>query len=282
MNQEDTVKEISTKDWYDFIGHLGEIIPALHLGGKEATNDLLEMCNLSYASHVLDVGCGTGFTACEIAKKFGSKVIGIDISETMISKAIKRARKEQLLDKVEFRVASVFNLPFENDFFDVAIFESVLTPLSGNKSDALKEIIRVISPEGIVGANESYIIETAPKEFWQLAKQHPATQNIFTPDSLKALFEKVGLDIQDISIKRSSKAPSAMKELGVTGLISFMLMSYWKVLAKIITDSRFRKAANVDEQISKFIIEHGGYILIIGQKSENKTRFKGLSTLTIN
>jgi ubiquinone/menaquinone biosynthesis C-methylase UbiE len=266
MYNENNVKEINSKDWYDFIGHLGELIPTLHLGGKEATNDLLEMCNLSSASHVLDVGCGTGFTACEIVKKFGSKVIGIDISETMISKAVQRAKREKITDKVEFRVANVFDLPFDDNVFDVAIFESVLTPLSGNKSDALKEVIRVIAPKGIVGANESYISETTPEEFWKLAEQHPATQNVFTPDSLRTFFENVGLDILDISIRLSSKAPSAMKDLGFTSFISFMVMSYWKVLAKIITDSRFRKAANVDEQISKFITEHGGYILIVGQK----------------
>ena len=104
-SEEDDGKEITTREWYDFIGNLGDIIPVLHLGGKEATEDLLEMCKLASGSRVLNVGCGTGYTACEIAREYGSRVTGIDISETMISKAKQRARKESLEDKVDDQVS---------------------------------------------------------------------------------------------------------------------------------------------------------------------------------
>lgn len=268
MDREDDGKEISTKEWYDFIGNLGNIIPALHLGGKEATANLLEMCKLEPGLRVLDVGCGTGYTACEVAERYGSRVTGIDISDTMISKANQRMRKMNLGDLVEFRVADVFNLPFDDDSYDVALFESVLTPIPGSKVDALKEVIRVVAPGGIIGANESFIMESAPEEFWRLAEKHPATQDIFTPETLKALFEEAGLHILEISSVQTSEAPSAKRELGLTGLISFMIKSYWKVLGKLITDPRFRRAAKVDEQVSKFIVEHGGYILIAGQVAE--------------
>jgi ubiquinone/menaquinone biosynthesis C-methylase UbiE len=263
--EEDDEKEITTREWYDFIGNLGDIIPALHLGGKEATRNLLEMCKLVPGLRVLDVGCGTGYTACEIAKEYGSRVTGIDISETMISKAKQRARKESLEEKVEFRVADVYNLPFEDDSFDVALFESVLTPIPGNKVDALKEVVRVVTPGSMIGANESFILESAPDEFWQIAKKHPATHDIFTPEKLEVLFEEAGLQVVEVSSVKTSKSPSAMRELGLTRLISFMVMSYWRVLGKMITDSRFRRAAKVDDQVSKFLVEHGGYILIVGQ-----------------
>jgi len=264
-SEEDDGKEISTREWYDFIGNLGDIIPALHLGGKEATRSLLEMCKLAPGLRVLDVGCGTGYTACEIAREYGSRVMGIDISETMISKAKQRARKDSLEDMVEFRVADVFSLPFEDGSFDVALFESVLTPIPGSKVDALKEVVRVVVPGGMIGANESFILESAPDEFWQLAEKHPATHGIFTPERLRALFEKAGLQVMEVSSIKASKSPSAMRELGLTGLISFMVKSYWRVLGKMITDSRFRRAAKVDDQVSKFLVEHGGYILIVGQ-----------------
>jgi ubiquinone/menaquinone biosynthesis C-methylase UbiE len=194
-------------------------------------------------------------------------VTGIDISETMISKAKYRAKKERLEDKVEFRVADVFNLPFEDNSYDVALFESVLTPIP-NKVDAIKEVIRVVAPGGMIGANESFILESAPDEFWQLAKKHPATNDIFTPEQLRALFEEAGLQVVKVSSVKISKPPSAMGELGLTGLISFMVKSYWRILGKMITDKRFRKAAKVDDQVSKFIVEHGGYILIVGQVPE--------------
>ena len=143
---------ITTAEWYDFIGNLGDIIPALHLGGKEATRALIRMCGISSESRVLDVGGGTGYTACEIAREHGARVMGIDISETMVSKAEERVRKEGLGDRVEFRVADVFSLPFEDGSFDVALFESVLTPIPGSKVDALREVVRVADPGAGQGA----------------------------------------------------------------------------------------------------------------------------------
>ncbi|MFC1803618.1 class I SAM-dependent methyltransferase [Thermoproteota archaeon] len=262
---EDESREISTKEWYDFIGNLGEVIPALHLGGEKATNDLLKMCNITSGLSVLDVGCGTGYTACKIAKEYGSMVTGVDISEIMVSKAKNRANKEGLKEKVEFKVADVFNLPFEDDSYDIALFESVLTPIPGNKIDALREVIRVVTLGGIIGANESIIMESAPEEFLQLIEKHPATYDLFTPEKLRALFEEAGLSVLELSSVKKSEAPKAMREMGLTKLISFMVKSYWRVLGKLITDSRFRRAAKVDDQVSKFISEHGGYVLIVGQ-----------------
>lgn len=57
---------------------------------------------------MLDIGCGSGNTACLIATQYGSHVVGIDISEVMISKARERAIKEGVADKVEFRIYIIF------------------------------------------------------------------------------------------------------------------------------------------------------------------------------
>ena len=111
-------KDIPTHEWYDFIGGMSNVIPALHLGGEQATKNLLEMCTITNETRVLDVGCGSGKTACEITKTYGCKITGIDISETMVSNAKKRSKQESLDDLVDFRVADVFNLPFEDNSFD--------------------------------------------------------------------------------------------------------------------------------------------------------------------
>jgi ubiquinone/menaquinone biosynthesis C-methylase UbiE len=141
---EKELDELGILEWYDFIGILADALPALHLGGAEATRDLIEMLELGPEDSVLDVGCGAGQTACEIAKEFGSRVTGVDISDVMISKAMDKAIKQRVEDKVEFRVADAFQLPFDDESFDIALFESVLTPLPGNKMDALRETIRVV------------------------------------------------------------------------------------------------------------------------------------------
>ncbi len=258
--------EISTLEWYDFIGLLADALPALHLGGAAATKDLIEMLRLGPKDRVLDVGCGAGLTACEIAREYGSRVTGIDISDVMISKAKENGSKQRVGDKVEFRVADAFQLPFDDGSFDVAIFESVLTPLPGDKVDALKETIRVVRPGGLIGANETIFYDPAPAELLELADEHPAIHGMFTPDKLRSLFEESGLRVVEMSEVKSSEAPSVTKEMGVLGILSFMIRTYWKILGKFLTDSRFRKAQKIDDRITKILKEHGGYVLIVGQK----------------
>jgi ubiquinone/menaquinone biosynthesis C-methylase UbiE len=82
---------------------------------------------------------------------------------------------------IEFRVADVYCLPFEDDSFDVALFESVLTPLPGDKQEALREAVRVIRAGGLVGVNESFILPSAPEEALRLAREHPAMHGISHP-----------------------------------------------------------------------------------------------------
>lgn len=259
--------EISTREWYDFVGLIADVIPTLHLGGHQATEDLLELCNLGPESRVLDVGCGGGETACYIAKVHGSQVVGIDISEVMVSKAKRRVRAQKLEDRVEFRVADVYRLPFEDESYDVALFESVLTPLPGFKLDALKETFRVIKPGGLIGANESVLYSSAPAEFMELVMGHPAVPGgIFTPAALKRLFEESGLQVVEFSEVKASEAPGVSKGVGVLAMLSFMVKSYWKVLYTMLTDSRFRKAQKLDDRLTKTLKEHGGYVLIVGQK----------------
>jgi len=56
--------------------------------------------------------------------------------------------------------------------------------------------------------------------------------------------------------------------MGVLGILSFMIGSYWKILGKLLTDSRFRKAQKIDDRLTKILKEHGGYALIVGQEPQ--------------
>ena len=51
---------------------------------------------------VLDIGCGWGGLALQIAKETGAKVKGITLSENQLNTAKKRAEEQGLADKVEF------------------------------------------------------------------------------------------------------------------------------------------------------------------------------------
>jgi ubiquinone/menaquinone biosynthesis C-methylase UbiE len=50
----------------------------------------------------LDVGCGTGMYALELARRQAREVVGLDISGTMVEICRKRALEEQLADQTKF------------------------------------------------------------------------------------------------------------------------------------------------------------------------------------
>jgi len=57
---------------------------------------------------VLDVGCGPGHYAIELAKKGAEKVTGIDFSDEMINIAREKARSNNVNDKCNFIVKDIF------------------------------------------------------------------------------------------------------------------------------------------------------------------------------
>ncbi|HUV80453.1 MAG TPA: class I SAM-dependent methyltransferase [Candidatus Bathyarchaeia archaeon] len=134
-----------------------------HVGGLKATNELIELCHIDKDTYVLDVGCGVGMTACNIAKKIGCRVVGVDIRKEMVARSRDRAKRAGVDDKVEFRVADVQNLPFEDAVFDAVISESV-TAFPDDKRRAVGEYARVTKPGGYVGLNETTWIKAKPPE----------------------------------------------------------------------------------------------------------------------
>tara|TARA_B100000579_G_scaffold398236_1_gene378364 strand:+ start:816 stop:2000 length:1185 start_codon:yes stop_codon:yes gene_type:complete len=76
--------------------------------------------------NVLDIGCGWGGMALEIAKQTGAKVKGITLSENQYATASKRAQEEGLSEKVTFKIQDYRNEKFKYDrIVSVGMFEHV-------------------------------------------------------------------------------------------------------------------------------------------------------------
>lgn len=118
--------------WYDT--KLGSFID------KVETDLAFKLFNPKKGMKILDIGCGTGNFSMKLAEK-GCKVIGIDISDEMLSRAREKAEKLGL--DIEFYNMDVYNLDFEDQTFDAAFsmaaFEFIKKP-----EMALNEIFRVV------------------------------------------------------------------------------------------------------------------------------------------
>lgn len=97
-------------------------------------------------TNVLDVGCGGGLLAEEIAS-MGLDVTGIDPSEQAIEVARAHALENGLA--IDYRVGSAERLPFENGSFRIVTCCDVLEHIPDWEL-VLGEIARVLRPGGIV------------------------------------------------------------------------------------------------------------------------------------
>lgn len=92
----------------------------------------------------LDVGCGTGFFALQLAG-LGHRVVGVDVAEAMLSRAREKALAAGLT--VDFRLADTERLPLDDDSFDLVIERHVIWTLP-DPPRALAEWARVLRPGG--------------------------------------------------------------------------------------------------------------------------------------
>jgi len=91
----------------------------------------------------LDVGCGVGFAASEIAGATHLDVTGVDVDPDQVAAAKERAARQNL----RFRVMDATALDFPDGAFDV-VATSMTTHHIPEWERALAEMIRVLRPGG--------------------------------------------------------------------------------------------------------------------------------------
>jgi len=103
---------------------------------------------------VLDVGCGLGYAATQYVQRADIEMHAIDYAENMIEGAHDLLDKNypELKDRINFQHASVTDLPYESNTFDVVTSSRCLMALLDweLQKDALVEINRVLKPGGVL------------------------------------------------------------------------------------------------------------------------------------
>jgi ubiquinone/menaquinone biosynthesis C-methylase UbiE len=106
--------------------------------------------HLQPGMRLLDCGCGPGSITVDLAQAVApGATIGIDLRAEAVTQGRQLAR-ERGLAHVAFQVANVYQLPFPDASFDAAFAGAVLQHLAA-PIEALKEIRRVLKPEGVLG-----------------------------------------------------------------------------------------------------------------------------------
>lgn len=150
-------------------------------------NKILQMILKKSPESILDVATGTGDLAIKFARKSkATKIIGLDISEGMLSVAKKKISDTILSEKVEFIKGDSEALPFSTNSYD-AITVSFGIRNFENLEKGLSEIYRVLKPKGLFIILETSIPAKFPFKqgyLFYTKRVLPIIGKIFSKDKL--------------------------------------------------------------------------------------------------
>ena len=126
--------------------YIGEKMVRQH---KPETLWTIDLLNIQQSESVLELGCGAGYAMKLILKQnIVGKVVGLDLSPTVIRSAMIRNKKALNNEKAELIQANVKSLPFEDAQFD-KVFSIHTIYFWDDISATVSEIFRVLKPGGV-------------------------------------------------------------------------------------------------------------------------------------
>jgi ubiquinone/menaquinone biosynthesis C-methylase UbiE len=127
---------------------------------------LVQRANPQLGEHVLDIACGTGIVARNVASRVGSlgSVVGLDANPDMIDMARLVAEQEHTV--IEWHTGTAEQLPFPDEHFDLILCQFGLMFFT-NRHAALQEMHRVLRKDGRLVLS-----------VWQGLDRHPFYQTL--------------------------------------------------------------------------------------------------------
>jgi ubiquinone/menaquinone biosynthesis C-methylase UbiE len=122
-------------------------VDQLHIGGKHATETLLDRLALDSDALCLDIGCGLGGAARMAVTNHAVTVTGIDLTPSFCAAARDLNQVVGLDDRIEIIEGDATDLPFDDAAFDAAWSLHVNMNIA-DKQALYQEAFRVLEPGG--------------------------------------------------------------------------------------------------------------------------------------
>jgi len=165
----------------------------------------IALASLKPGETVVDLGSGGGFDCFLAANKVGKngKVIGVDMTPDMISKARKSAQDTNI-DNVEFRLGEIEHLPVADNSADIIISNCVIN-LSPDKQSVYKDAFRALKPGGRLAISDILATQELPAEVKNDLTLHSAcVGGAATVESTVTMLKQAGFRDIIIDIKEES------------------------------------------------------------------------------
>ncbi|MFT4582791.1 MAG: ubiquinone/menaquinone biosynthesis C-methylase UbiE [Gammaproteobacteria bacterium] len=177
-----------------------------HVGGRIASESFLDQLNITKSDHLLDVGCGLGGTSRFVAKHYGCRVTGIDLTGEFIETGKALCRWVGLDDRVDLQQGSATALPYADAMFDKAYMMHVGMNIE-DKAALASNVYRVLKAGGTFGIYDVMQTGDGPLCFpvpWATTSNGSAVDS---PARYRQVLEEAGFEI----ITENSRAEFALE-----------------------------------------------------------------------
>jgi SAM-dependent methyltransferase len=190
------VPSIYERWWRPVLGRVAKGVLGPGMADEHRIARLL--LGLSPGDGVLDVACGTGNFTRDFARSVGvdGLAVGIDVSETMLTRAVKDTLEAGLADRAAYVRGDASELPFRESSFDgVCCFAAL--HLFADPMRALDRMTRVLTPGGRIAIFTSVRGRSmALRGFDSIAERRSGMRMFERDEVVKALEERGYVDIQ--------------------------------------------------------------------------------------
>jgi ubiquinone/menaquinone biosynthesis C-methylase UbiE len=153
---------------------------------------------LSPGDGVLDIACGTGNFTRDFARTVGPEglVVGIDVSETMLARAVRDTAAADLDDRIAYMRADASALPFQGKSFDAVCCFAALH-LFADPLGALDRMMGALTPGGRIAIFTSARNRSAPLRTFESVVQSRSGMRMFERDEvIEALEDRGFVDVR--------------------------------------------------------------------------------------
>lgn len=169
-------------------------VDEFHIRGRAATLELARAAGLDATQHVLDVGSGVGGTSRCLAREFGCRVTGIDLTEEYCRAAAMLSARIGFADLVDYRQGDATKQPFDDASFDVVWSEHAAMNIP-DKARLYREMYRVLKPGGTLAIYDVLAGPSGPVVFPVPWARTEETSFLVGPDELRTLLETAGFTV---------------------------------------------------------------------------------------
>lgn len=176
-------------------------VDEFHIGGRQATENLLNQLDFAEQSHILDVGCGLGGAARLVAHKYNNRVTGIDLTEEFVTTGNALCAWVKLDEQVALHQGNATEMPFKDESFDGGYMLHVGMNIEDKKT-LFNEVFRVLRQKSTFGVYDVMRTNDGDLTYPVPWATEESISRLATPEQYQQALISAGFDVSAKTIRR--------------------------------------------------------------------------------